>query len=77
MLMTARAGVLLALTTDHNSVPIQFLALQAVLAVKEGLDPAAALRAITINPAPVLGLDDRVGALKPERARPALRAGRG
>jgi imidazolonepropionase-like amidohydrolase len=60
-----RAGVLLALTTDHNAVPIQFLALQAILAVKEGLDPAAALRAITVNPARILGLDGRVGALKP------------
>jgi imidazolonepropionase-like amidohydrolase len=60
----ARAGVLLALTTDHNAVPINFLALQATLAVKEGLDPDTALRSITANPARILGLDDRVGALK-------------
>ena len=33
------------------------------LAVKEGLDPATALRSITINPAGILGLDDRVGSL--------------
>lgn len=61
----AQAGVLLALTTDHNSVPVHFLALQAILAIREGLDPGTALRSITANPAQILGLDDRVGALKP------------
>lgn len=60
----ARAGVLLAITTDHSVVPINFLAHQAILAVKEGLDRGTALRAITLNPARILGLDDRVGALK-------------
>ncbi|MGH3208778.1 MAG: amidohydrolase [Trebonia sp.] len=61
----AGAGVLLALTTDHNAVPVNFLALQATLAVKEGLDRDTALRSITANPAQILGLDDRVGTLKP------------
>jgi imidazolonepropionase-like amidohydrolase len=60
----AAAGVPLALTTDHNAVPIQYLVVQAILAVKEGLDQKAALRAITVNPAAMLGLDDRVGALR-------------
>jgi imidazolonepropionase-like amidohydrolase len=46
-------------------VPVQFLALQAALAVKEGLDPDTTLRSITANPARILGLDDRVGTLKP------------
>lgn len=61
----ARAGVKLAFTTDHPVVPIHFLVHQATLAVKEGLDPDTALRALTVNPASMLGLDDRVGALKP------------
>lgn len=60
-----RAGVRLAITTDHPVVPISFLVHQAALAVKEGLDPDAALRTLTVNPAGMLGLDDRVGALKP------------
>ena len=38
--------------------------LQAILAVKDGLDRETALRAITINPARVLGLDDRIGSLE-------------
>ncbi|MFC4112089.1 amidohydrolase [Nonomuraea zeae] len=61
----ARAGVELAITTDHPVVPIHFLVHQATLAVKEGLDPAVALRSITLNPARIMGLDDRVGALRP------------
>jgi imidazolonepropionase-like amidohydrolase len=61
----ARAGVRLAITTDHPVVPINFLIYQAALAVKEGLDRDTALRALTLNPARMLGLDDRVGALRP------------
>jgi imidazolonepropionase-like amidohydrolase len=61
----ARAGVKLAITTDHPVVPINFLVHQATLCVKEGLDRETALRAITLNPAEIMGLDDRVGALRP------------
>ncbi|MFI6926318.1 amidohydrolase [Nonomuraea spiralis] len=61
----ARAGVELAITTDHPVVPIHFLVHQATLAVKEGLDRDTALRSITVNPARIMGIDDRVGALRP------------
>lgn len=60
----AAAGVEISIITDHPVVPINFLVHQATLAVKEGLDRKAALRAITINPAKVLGLADRIGSLK-------------
>ena len=60
-----RAGVRIAITTDHPVVPIHFLVHQATLAVKEGLDRAAALRSITANPAEIMGLDNRVGSLRP------------
>ncbi len=60
-----RAGVLVAITTDHPVVPIHFLVHEASLAVKEGLPPRAALEALTVNPARMLGLDRRVGALVP------------
>jgi len=58
-----RAGVTIAITTDHPVVPINFLVHQATLAVKEGLDRDAALRALTINPARILGIDGRLGSL--------------
>jgi imidazolonepropionase-like amidohydrolase len=61
----AAAGVELAIITDHPVIPVHLLAIQAGLAVREGLDPAAALRAITLTPARVLGLDDQLGSLEP------------
>ena len=61
----AAAGVTIAITTDHPVVPIHFLIHQATLAVKEGLDRDVALRAVTINPARILGVDGRIGSLEP------------
>ena len=59
----AAAGVTISIITDHPVVPINFLVHQATLSVKEGLDPEVALRALTINPATVMGLADRIGSL--------------
>ena len=61
----ASAGVQVALTTDHPVVAINFLVHQATFAVKEGMDRVDALRSITVNPAQMMGLGDRVGALRP------------
>jgi imidazolonepropionase-like amidohydrolase len=61
----ARAGVTIAITTDHPVVPINFLVHQASLAVKDGLDRDTALRALTINPARIAGIDDRLGSIEP------------
>ncbi len=61
----ARAGVTIAITTDHPVVPINFLVHQASLAVKDGLDRENALRALTINPARIAGIDDRLGSIEP------------
>ena len=61
----AAAGVRVAITTDHPVVPVNFLVHQASLAVKEGLPAKVALEALTVNPASILRLDDRVGSLTP------------
>lgn len=61
----AAAGVTIAITTDHPVVPINFLVHQVIVAVREGLDRETALRSITINPARIMGLDDRIGSLAP------------
>ena len=45
-------------------IPINFLVYQAALAVKDGLEPETALRALTVNPATILNLDDKVGSLQ-------------
>lgn len=58
------SGILYAIITDHPVVPIEFLPLSAALAVKNGLQEEEALKAITINAAKILGIDDRVGTLE-------------
>ena len=58
-------GVKAAICTDHPEVPIQYLPLCAALAVKGGMNPEAALAAVTINPAQIVGIDGRVGSLAP------------
>jgi imidazolonepropionase-like amidohydrolase len=62
--LLANAGVLVAITTDHPVVAINFLVHQATFAVKDGMSRDDALRSITVNPAKIMGLDDRVGALR-------------
>ena len=60
----AEAGVEISIITDHPVVPINFLIHQCTLAVKEGLDRDTALQAVTLNPAKVLGLAERLGSLE-------------
>ncbi len=59
-----KAGVLVALTTDHPVSRIQYLPLCAALAVKEGMSKWGALRAITIDAARICRVDHRLGSLK-------------
>lgn len=60
----AAAGIKFALMTDHPVIPLHYLPLSAALAVKAGLDEETALKALTINPAEILGISDRVGSLE-------------
>ena len=59
-----KAGCQVSIITDAPVIPQNYLPLCAGLAVKAGLDPFAALQAITINPAKHLGVEDRVGSLE-------------
>ncbi len=61
----AAAGITVAIATDHPVVPVHLLILQAALAVREGMDRDAALRAVTINPAKIMRVSDRIGSLVP------------
>ena len=58
----SRAGVKLAIQTDQMSA-VRYITLDAALAAREGLDEMEALKAITLSPAEILGIDDRVGSL--------------
>lgn len=59
-----KAGVTVALTTDHPVSRIQYLPLCAALAAKEGWSQLAALRAITVDAAKICRVDHRLGSLK-------------
>ncbi len=61
----ARAGALVAITTDHPVSQIQTLPLCAGMAVKSGLPMEEGLRAITVNAARICGVSDRMGTLEP------------
>lgn len=60
----SEAGVQVSIITDNSVIPQEYLPLCAGLAAKAGMDPFAALQAITINPAKHLGIEDRVGSLE-------------
>jgi imidazolonepropionase-like amidohydrolase len=56
--------VVTAFSTDHPVIPIQNLRMQAMTAVEQGVSPDAALKAITLCPAQIMGIDSRVGSLE-------------
>jgi imidazolonepropionase-like amidohydrolase len=59
-----RAGVLFAFQSGGLKEPKDFLK-NAAKAVKEGLPPEAAIRALTIGAARIAGVADRLGSLEP------------
>ncbi len=75
-LILSRAGVDVAICTDHPEVPIQYLPLCAALAVKGGMDEESALAAITINAARIVGLDGLLGSLTPGKEADIVVTGR-
>jgi imidazolonepropionase-like amidohydrolase len=60
----ARAGVKVALATDFPSLPVKYIRAHAALAVRGGMTPADAIRALTLSAAELLGVADRVGSLE-------------
>ena len=58
------AGVKIAIMTDSPVIPLEHLPMCSALAYKAGLDEMEALKAITINPAEILGINDRVGSIE-------------
>ena len=60
----ARAGVRVAIQSDHPVVEERYLIHEAARAVRYGLPVEEAYRAVTLNPAWMLGVDDRVGSLE-------------
>ncbi len=58
------AGIKIAIITDSNVIPIQHIPMCAGMAVKAGLPEEEAWKSITINPAEIAGIADRVGSIE-------------
>jgi imidazolonepropionase-like amidohydrolase len=59
----SKAGVEIAIQTDSLSA-VKYILFDAALAAREGMDEEEVLKAITIYPAQILGIADRVGSLE-------------
>lgn len=59
-----KAGVKIAMHTDHPVINQKWLRLCAALAMRYGLPEAEALKAVTINVAEIQGVADRVGSIQ-------------
>ncbi len=60
-----KAGVKIAIHTDDNINSSRFLLREAAMAIRGGLSEETALKALTINGAEMLDLQNRVGTLEP------------
>ena len=59
-----KAGLEVSIITDAPVIPLYYLPLCAGLAIREGMSYEGAWKAITINPARLAGIADRVGSLE-------------
>ena len=60
----AKAGCMVSIITDAPVMEQEYLPLMAARAMDEGMDALEAFKAITINPAKMLGLEDRIGSIE-------------
>lgn len=59
-----KAGLPVAIMTDHPCVPEQYLLLSAAICVRGGMREEDALKGVTITAAELLGIDERLGSLR-------------
>jgi imidazolonepropionase-like amidohydrolase len=62
-----RAGVKIALVTDHPIQPVNTLRMEVVMAISHGLSEEAAWRAVTIDAAEIMGVSRRIGSIEKEK----------
>lgn len=63
-----KAGLPVAIMTDHPCIPEPYLPLSAALARKGGMTEESALSAITLTAATILGVQDRFGSIEVGKA---------
>ena len=66
-LLLYKAGVKVALHTDDFINDSRFFLREGALAVRAGVSESEALKMLTLNPAEMLGLEDRIGSLEPSK----------
>ena len=59
-----KAGIFLSITTDAPVTTLEYLPFCAGMAASYGLPLEEAWKAVTINPATIIGIQDRVGSLE-------------
>jgi imidazolonepropionase-like amidohydrolase len=63
-----KAGVPVAINTDDSITESRFYLRTGAIAVRGGMSEDAALKALTINPARMMHLDDRLGSLEKDKS---------
>ena len=61
----SKAGIPVSIVTDAPVIPPETLPLCAAMCAKYGMDKWEALKAITINAAKHIGLENRIGSIEP------------
>ena len=57
-------GILASLMCDHPVIPLEYASIQAAAALRYGAKEEDLLKMLTINPAKILGIDDRIGTIE-------------
>ena len=60
----ARAGVPVAICTDHSEIPIEYLPISVGVCMKHGLSFEKALDAVTVTAAEIAGISDLTGSVE-------------
>lgn len=60
----SRAGVNVAVCTDHSEIPIEYLPISVGVCMKHGLSFEKALDAVTVNAAETAGISDLTGSVE-------------
>jgi len=55
---------LASLMCDHPVIPLEYASIQAAAALRYGAKEEDLLKMLTINPAKILGIDDRIGTIE-------------
>ena len=57
-------GILASLICDHPIIPLEYASIQAAAGLRYGAKEEDLLKMLTINPAKILGIDDRIGTIE-------------